>query len=80
MTYPADVPTDDPEVLALLDVQEALLEAMRRLLVLTERLLSRASLTDSEARDARHELDVTHESLKQLEAMLTLRRQHMRPM
>lgn len=47
----ASVATDDPELAALVDTSHEFIKAMRRLLLLTERLLSRASLSDAEARE-----------------------------
>jgi hypothetical protein len=44
------------------------------------RLLSRVTLTADEERDARRELDTTRKAIEQLDAMLTRRRQRMRPM
>jgi hypothetical protein len=70
------VTTDDPEVTELLDTSRELIEAIRRLLLLSGRLLSRATLTSDEAKDAKPE---TRELLEQLDAMLTLRRQQLRP-
>lgn len=72
--------SDDPEVTALLEANAAPVEALRRLTRLAELLLSRATLTEAEAQDARHELETTRASIEQLETMLTLRRQRMRPM
>jgi hypothetical protein len=50
------MPANDPEVAALLDTCRALLEARRRLALLTERLAARASLTADEARDVCKEI------------------------
>jgi hypothetical protein len=73
----------DPEATALLDAADAVLEALRRSLMRSERLLKRAShgplLTPEEERDVRLEIDATREAVAQLDAMLTLRRQHLRP-
>ena len=61
----------------MLKAQHELINGMRRLLVLTERLSSRAGLSADEARDGKHELDATRESLEQFDAMPTLRRQQL---
>jgi hypothetical protein len=53
---------------------------MRRLALLTERLAARASLSPDEARDAHHEIETTRQGIERLDAMLTLRRQDLRPM
>ena len=42
--------------------------------------MQRASLTEAEANDARHEIETTREAVESLEAMLTLQRQQLRPM
>jgi hypothetical protein len=39
------MPADDPEIAALLDTTSTLLESLRRLVLLTERLAARASLS-----------------------------------
>jgi hypothetical protein len=81
--FSAAVAPDDPELLALLDSYAELLEALRRLTTLSERLLERAEgrkpLTSQEAADARRELEITR-SIERLEAMLTMRRQKLRVM
>jgi hypothetical protein len=45
-----------------------------------ERLAARASLSADEARDARQEIETTRQGIEQMDAMLTLRRQDLRPM
>jgi hypothetical protein len=70
----------DPEVAALLDTCRALLEGLRRLALLTERLAARASLSPDEARDARQKIETTRQDIEQIDTMLTLRRQDLRPM
>jgi hypothetical protein len=74
------VATDDPEVRELLLTIEQLLDAMRRLAELTERLAARSSLNLDERRHVTAEIDDTLNSVDQLQAMLTLRRQRFRPM
>jgi hypothetical protein len=74
------MPADDPEVAALVDTCHALLEGMRRLALLTERLAARASLSPDDAREARQEIKTTRQSIEQIDAMLMLRRQDLRPM
>jgi hypothetical protein len=76
--YPA-LMTADPETNALVDACTGLLEAIRMTL-LTERLAARASLSSDEARDVRQEIETTHAVIEQIDAMLTLRRQPLRPM
>jgi hypothetical protein len=75
--------TDDPELVSLLNRYTELLEAMRRLATLAEKLLERAStttpLTSEEAAQARHEIDVALDGIERIDAMLTLRRQQLRP-
>ena len=46
-------------------------------MVLAERLLQRATLSDVEADHARQEIETTRAAIEQLDAMLTLRRQQM---
>jgi hypothetical protein len=41
---------------------------------------ARASLSADEARDARREIETTRQSIEQIDAMLMLRRQDLRPM
>jgi hypothetical protein len=74
--------SDDSEVAALLDTITELLDGMRRLRDLADRLMVRATdrLTAEELRDARRELEVTQAGIEKLEAMLLLRRQRLRPM
>jgi hypothetical protein len=76
--------TDDPEVTALLSANAHLLDAMRRLVTLGDRLAARATsgptLTPDEARDARAELDAARETVERIDTLLTLRRQHLRPL
>jgi len=54
---------ENSEVAALPDTFRALLDGMRRLALLTERLAARASLSPYEARDARQEIE-TRESIE----------------
>jgi hypothetical protein len=59
--------TDDSEVTELLDATSELLEGLRRMTTLAERLMERATgepLTEQEARDARRELDTTRAGIK----------------
>ena len=70
---------DDPELTAMLDALSELLEAMRRLSLLAERLAARASLNPDETRDVQHEIETTRNGVDKIDAMLTLRRQHLRP-
>lgn len=75
--------TDGPEVVALLDATSELPEALRRLTILAERLLASAtgeSLTAEQPEQARRERDVACDGIERLDAMLTLRRQRLRPM
>jgi len=53
------VETDDPEVRELLEAIDHLLDAMRRLAMLTERLAVRASLAPDEAHKVRREIETT---------------------
>jgi hypothetical protein len=46
----------------------ALLEGMRRLALLTERLAARASLSADEARDAHQEIETTRHGIERLDA------------
>jgi hypothetical protein len=73
---------DDAEVAALLDTVKELLNGMRRLSDLSDRLITRAGdrLTRDEAQDARRELETSRAGIEKLEAMLLLRRQRLRPM
>ena len=71
---------DDPEVVELLQACVALLEALRRMTDLSERVLQRAVLTQAESDDARQEIATTRAGIEQLDAMLTLRRQKFRAM
>jgi hypothetical protein len=75
---------DDPELVSLLNGYTELVEAMRRLATLAEVLLHRAStatpLTSEEAAQARHQIDVARDGIEHIDAMLTLRRQQLRPM
>ena len=72
--------THVPEVAALLDTLCELIEALRRSALLAERLVARASLTTDEARDVRHEIQTVRDFAERMEAMITLRRQNLRPM
>jgi hypothetical protein len=74
------MPADHPEVAALLDTCHALLDGKRRLALLTERLAARASRSADKARDAHQEIETTRRGIERLDAMLTLRRQDLRPM
>jgi hypothetical protein len=82
--YPAAVTSDDPELTEWLASYRELLDAMRRLTALTERLLQRGAhgplLSAEEAQDAHRDLEATRTAVEQLDAMLTLRRQQLRPM
>lgn len=71
---------DDPELADLLVSYAELLEAMRWLATLTERLAARVELTAPESQDVTAELEATRALIDQLDAMLTLRRQYLRPM
>ncbi len=75
---------DDHEVNALLAANAHLLEAMRRLVTLGDRLAARATcgptLTPDEAQDARAELDAARDAVERLDTLLTLRRLHLREM
>jgi hypothetical protein len=66
---------DDSETAALLDACTELREALRRMTLLTERLAARASLSSDGARDVRQEIETARDSIEQMDAMLTLRRQ-----
>jgi hypothetical protein len=57
-----------------------LLEVLRRLALLTERLGARASLSPEEARHVRREIDTTRDGIDRTETMLTLRGQQLRLM
>ena len=74
----------DTSTQSLLAAMDALLEAIRRLTVLAERLRVRAEsgprLTAIEDADARHELAIARESVAKLEGHVLLLRQGMRPM
>ena len=74
----------DPEVASLLDTTSHLLQALRRLHTLTERLLDAATssqpLTAENVTSARVELDAARMGIDEIEAMLALRRQTLRPM
>jgi hypothetical protein len=63
------MPSDDPELLALLDSYAELLDGMRRLTTLAERLLERAEkhLTAQESADARRELDTARDAVERLD-------------
>jgi hypothetical protein len=74
------VAIDDPELAQWLESYRELLDAMRRLTTLIERLAARASLSADEARDVRHELETTRTPVEHLDAVLTLRKQRLRPM
>jgi hypothetical protein len=67
-------------VTALLDALSELLEAMRRLALLTERLAARASLSTDAVGQVRYEIETTRNGVEKIDAMLTLRRQNLRPM
>ena len=75
---------DDPEVTELVAANTHLLDAMRRLVTLGDRLAARATsgptLTPREAQDARAELDGVREAIERIDTLLTLRRQHLREM
>jgi hypothetical protein len=71
---------DDPEVSSLLAALSELLEARRRAALLAERLAARASLTADEARDVRHEIQTVRDGAERMDAMITMRRQNLRPM
>jgi membrane peptidoglycan carboxypeptidase len=74
-------PADDPD--ALFAATNEVLTALRRLTRLSERLLESATgepLTPEQARQARSETETTREGIEQIDAMLTLRRQRLRPM
>ena len=68
----------------MLDGYGQLLEAMRRLLTLAERVLERGEqgqpLSAREAADAHEEIATTSAGIEQLDAMLTVRRQGLRVM
>jgi 5-methylcytosine-specific restriction endonuclease McrA len=72
---------NEPYVQSLLAGYDQLLEAMRRLLVLSERLVDRAtngpSLTADEVRDAQHELTIARAGIERLDTLLVLFRQHL---
>jgi hypothetical protein len=68
-----------PEVSSLLAAISELLEALRRSVLLAERLAARASLTADEARDVCHEIETARQGIERLDAML-LRRQDLREM
>ena len=74
----------DPEVAALLDAIGELLDAVRRLTRLSERLLESATagapLTPEHARQVRTEIETTRGGVEEIQAMLTLPRQRLRPM
>ena len=71
---------DTPETLDLLKAIEHLLEGMRRLTMLAERLAYRAALSEREGQDVERELTTARDHVTQLDAMVTLWRQGSRPM
>ena len=79
---PNDVDRVDREVTELLAAIAALLETIRRLSGLTDSVLTKCEarpLTPTELSDARHELETARVAVEKLEAMVTLRRQGLRP-
>lgn len=75
----------DETARSLLDALEATVEAGQRLpLTLSERLLQRAAigplLTNQEHEDPNHELRISRDALDQLQALVLLMRQRLRPM